>query len=415
MCQPPQPRWVLSGFGLVDTDLFTPTPMPSLLPDAELAFVDTSDSLENLSAGVPGYPNKFASFHLLASTGRILRTRPLPFASNSEFSLDEYTERDLSLLGEAWQQSETSHSGNLCLSEFTAYSDAVQNTFNESGFELWPDSDFCAIGNSQFETDFVGPVGVSSPKLPLCSSNGNNIQPSARAFRCDWPQCSSLVYLSNGEERKRHDKLHAQEMSNSWEKGQRCPWPKCSSNATHKSRNLFEVHLNNIHVNPLVCTVEHCKHRKPFRANHDLQRHIATAHNPYAKYVCPYESCADRCRGFSRKDKWLSHLREHHNTEWCPFAHCPLRQEHPLPHSQSTSKHIGKAHSNLECALKSCEGKISRFSETQLLEHLELHHAMEWALGLKARNTMKAFGDHTLRSEHLLHEVPVCDCKICGE
>jgi len=134
----------------------------------------------------------------------------------------------------------------------------------------------------------------------------------------------------------------------------------------------FEAHLNNIHVNPLVCTVEHCKHRKPFRANHDLQRRIATAHNPYAKYVCPYESCADRRRGFSLKDKWLSHLREHHDTEWCPFTHCPLRQEHPPPHSQSTSKHIGKAHSNLECALKSCEGKISRFSETQLLEHLEI-------------------------------------------
>jgi len=81
----------------------------------------------------------------------------------------------------------------------------------------------------------------------------------------------------------------------------------------------------------------------------------------------------------------------------------------------SASKHIGKAHSNFECALKSCEGKISRFSENQLLEHLELHHAMEWTLVLKARDEVKAGADRVLRSDLLLRDVGVHDCKICGK
>jgi hypothetical protein len=230
-------------------------------------------------------------------------------------------------------------------------------------------------------------------------------------LRCDWPQCSSLSAFETLEKHKCHLKEHAQDVSSRWSPGLKCTWHQCSSKASHRSRNLFETHLNNIHLNPLVCTVKPCKHKTPFRANHDLQRHIATAHNVDSKYKCPYMSCTGRA--FIRKDKWMTHLKEHHDTEPCPYEHCQRRLENIPFHQRSVSKHIGKAHSNFECGLKSCKDRISRFKESQLLEHLQLHHSMEWALVLKARDIMKAKGDRTLTSDYIKQGLSVRDCKIC--
>jgi hypothetical protein len=290
-------------------------------------------------------------------------------------------------------------------------------------FELCPsfvstlDLDFCSTSlGSQFElnsTQFADALLQIDSCAPPIWSRNVDFEISVRDLQCDWPQCSSLGVFDGIEKHKSHIKHHARDVSNNWSPGRKCTWHKCSSKASHRSRNLFEAHLNNIHVNPLVCTVKHCKHKTPFRANHDLQRHIATAHNIDSKYTCPYTYCAGR--GFIRKDKWMSHLKEHHDTEPCPYAHCQRRTENIPLHQRSVSKHIGKTHSSFECALKSCKGKISRFAESQLLEHLELHHAMEWVLVLKARDMVKADGDRTLTSDHLLQDLEVRDCKICTE
>jgi len=230
-------------------------------------------------------------------------------------------------------------------------------------------------------------------------------------LRCDWAQCSSLPVFETIEKHKSHLKEH--EVSSQWSPGLKCTWFKCSSKAAHRSRNVFEAHLNNIHLNPLVCTVTPCKHKTPFRANHDLQRHIATVHCVDSKYKCPYMSCMGRA--FIRKDKWITHLKEHHDTEPCPYEHCQRRTENVPFHQRSVSRHIGKVHSNFECDLKSCKGKISGFKESQLLEHLQLHHAMEWAVVLKSRETMKANGDRTLTSDCIKQDLDVHDCKICAE
>jgi hypothetical protein len=280
------------------------------------------------------------------------------------------------------------------------------------------DLDFCSSDQgSLFEleaTGFTDPLVKINP----CSSspwltNVDFAEASVRDLRCDWPQCFSLGVFDSVEKHKSHIKNHAQEVSSKWSPGRKCTWHKCSSKASHRSRNLFEAHLNNIHINPLVCTVKDCKHKTPFRANHDLQRHIATAHNVDSKYMCPFTSCASR--GFIRKDKWMSHVKEHHDTEPCPYAHCQRHTENIPLHQLSISKHIGKAHSSFECALKSCKGKISRFAESQLLEHLQIHHAMEWALVLKGRDIVKADGGRTLTSDHLKQDSEVRDCKICTE
>jgi hypothetical protein len=273
------------------------------------------------------------------------------------------------------------------------------------------DLDFQFEFNSTHLTDISRQINRSTPSL--WPSEAGFEEFLDKDLRCDWPQCSSLGYFDSIDEHKSHVKQHAREVSKNWSAGKTCTWYQCSSKASHRSQNLFDAHVNNIHVNPLVCTVKNCKHKTPFRANHDLQRHIATAHNVDSRYSCPYTSCDGR--GFIRKDKWMSHLKRHHDTEPCPYAHCQ-RQPEDIPfYQRSISKHIGKAHSNFECALKTCHGKISRFAESQLLEHLQLHHAMEWVLALKVRDVVKANGDRTLTAQYLKQGLEVRDCKICTE
>lgn len=287
--------------------------------------------------------------------------------------------------------------------------------FPHSGHNLYPKICFnpiragseAKINSTQFTNS---PRQSNYPTSPFCSRRVD-LEVSAQELRCDWPQCSSLDPFESIDTHKSHIKHHAQEVSNKWSPGQKCTWHRCTSNASQRNRNLFDTHINNIHVNPLLCTVLHCKHKRPFRANHDLQRHIDTAHNVSSRYQCPYSSC--RSRGFIRKDKFIRHLKEHHDTEPCPYAHCQ-RQTDMIPlHQRSISKHIGKAHGSFECALGNCKGKISGFAESQLLEHLQLHHAMEWPSVLKARDMIKAKCDRTLTASYLKQCSEVQDCRIC--
>jgi hypothetical protein len=281
----------------------------------------------------------------------------------------------------------------------------------------WQDLHYGSLSvTSQYAFNPPSPIDALSWTLSSVPSVGDNIELISRPLRCSWPRCSSVNDFKTVEKHKIHLKHHAQEVSDNWTKGQKCPWPDCSSKkASYKSKNLFDAHLNNFHINPLVCTVVGCKHKTPFRANHDLQRHIATAHDSDAKYWCPYKTCGDSDRRFVRRDKWLSHLKEHHETEPCPYAHCQRQLAQISLSCTSTSKHIGKDHGSFECALKPCDDRISRFSEIRLMEHMELHHAMEWALVLRMKDTVKETEDHVLRPHHLPQGIGVRACNICWE
>ncbi|KAE9378655.1 hypothetical protein N431DRAFT_146499 [Stipitochalara longipes BDJ] len=178
----------------------------------------------------------------------------------------------------------------------------------------------------------------------------------------------------------------------------KCTWNGCTTKAKYKTEKLFEQHLVNIHINPLVCTVKDCNYTKPFRAKHDLQRHIDTAHSGTSKYRCHFESCT---KGFARKDKWIKHMFDHHDTEPCPYAHCP--EDNFVPGvGKSTTEHIAKLHGMFECGLDSCsDGKASGFSDTALSEHLQVAHNMEWATVLKSRACAKSKKDSTVRIDHI--------------
>lgn len=260
-----------------------------------------------------------------------------------------------------------------------------------------------------------------SQELPRTTWTSKNEAPSTTPsstssvttlFDCKWKDCSSSDSCSIIEKHRAHLKSHAETAREDWkcqqkakepDGGIKCTWNGCMTKAKYKSEKLFEQHLVNIHINPLVCTVKHCRHTKPFRANHDLQRHIATAHAGTSKYRCPFSFCAGK--PFPRKDKWIKHLHDHHDTEPCPYAHC-LDDTFVVGPEKSTAEHIAKMHGIFECGLASCsKGKVSGFSDTALSEHLQVAHDIGWAIVLKARDRAKAKGDSTLRIEHL-PEIP---------
>lgn len=231
-----------------------------------------------------------------------------------------------------------------------------------------------------------------------------------RQFQCNWPRCVKVGSFGSVEEWKKHMKEHARCVRNSWKPLEPCCWYGCSSKARHKTSKLFEDHLNNIHINPLICTVEGCKHKKPFRGKADLQRHISSVHIEGLKSRCPFPRCMSEGKDFSRKDKLISHLREIHDTDPCPFSHCSGELN---PMTDSTAKHIGKLHGEFECALKSCRRSVSQFCERGFLEHLELDHNMRWEVVLKTRDIVKSLGNGSLRDEHIL-STQADDCSLCS-
>ena len=255
-------------------------------------------------------------------------------------------------------------------------------------------------------------------ELPFPSSF--QFSPS-RGFECKWKGCTSGDTYITIEEHRSHVKSHAESAREAWkfqkkgkrtDTGMRCTWQGCTTKAKHKSEKLFEQHLVNIHINPLVCTVKHCKHTKPFRGNHDLQRHIATAHAGKSKYHCPFNFCSVADKGFPRKDKWIKHLQDHHRTEPCPYAHC-LDDTFVACQEKTTADHIAKTHGIFECGLGSCEEKVSGFSDAALSEHLQVAHDMDWAFVLKAREHAKEMRNSTLRFEHLSENACPLSCKAC--
>lgn len=231
-------------------------------------------------------------------------------------------------------------------------------------------------------------------------------------LHCNWPQCSTEGPF-NAAEYRLHTKCHTRDAHATWSPGMRCTWYGCSSKAQHKTWKQFDVHLNNIHVNPLICTVSGCGYKKPFRANSELQRHIETTHTE-KKFECPFQNCEQELKSFPRKDKWMKHIRDRHDFDPCPFAHCLNWAGFVAPENcESAARHISKAHGDFECSIKSCKGSLSQFTESALLEHLQLAHGIDWKAVLVARDTVKAGQDHTLIDDHVSSTFNVCDCTSC--
>lgn len=240
----------------------------------------------------------------------------------------------------------------------------------------------------------------------------------SRELRCEWPQCSKLEF-SNAEEHKFHTKVHAREVRNSWKpsgSNNKCTWHNCTSKARLKTSKLFEDHISNIHINPLICSRDGCTHKTPFRGKADLQRHIDSVHEIIAKIKCPYPECqiSDE-KSFCRKDKLICHLRKAHASDPCPYNHCASSIALCIDACDDTARHIGKMHGEYECALKSCLGTRSQFSEEGMLEHLQLNHNIRWEMVLKIRDVIKKIDGKVLKDDHLRGRFEVSNCTSCAK
>lgn len=156
-----------------------------------------------------------------------------------------------------------------------------------------------------------------------------------------------------------------------------CQWAGCSKSRAFKTLKLLETHLENIHLNPLLCTQSGCTYNRPFPKKGDLDRHLATIHGIGRLFRCPQRDCTRHVWPFGRKDKFRDHVnRESHGTFKCQFDHCRDHDGGLLTKDEAVN-HENLWHSDvdaMECAVGNCEGSHSRFTMDWLIWHLKEVH-----------------------------------------
>ena len=153
----------------------------------------------------------------------------------------------------------------------------------------------------------------------------------------------------------------------------------------------FNMHVTNVHTNPLLCLVVNCSHKTPFGRLSDLRRHEQSAHSLERRFVCSVNSCEARIKEFARKDHLLKHMRERHDNYFCPMNHCFRSTKCSFVKPEDLAEHIDSMHGRWECALRSCaQMPLSKFSLTFLYDHLEDQHDMIYDSLDALRNTYQS-------------------------
>lgn len=158
--------------------------------------------------------------------------------------------------------------------------------------------------------------------------------------------------------------------------------------------SIFERHMQNYHINPLMCTEPGCTHRKPFGRKGDLNRHFSSVHKGERPFKCPVKGCRENTHGFTRRYKLQQHRAEKHHLFRCTLTHCSAKVQEGSEH-----EHLAKDHGEFECALGACQARgESQFKTSSLNAHLELEHGL-WPKGLISfsfGSIMKAWGTTTV-------------------
>ena len=201
-----------------------------------------------------------------------------------------------------------------------------------------------------------------------------------KSWRCDMPSCRALAFDTEDGIRS-HQAEHLSKLCKQWEIDSSCPWPICrshASNVTFMSLTTFRKHFQQTHLKSKWCHLAGCKIDKPFGTQHDLRRHIRTAHDYDNTFCCPLESCS---QSFSRQDKLDNHVAKAHNTCKCQFDHCGsvILDAQATKNDHSTTFHQERP--TFECALKGCESTISRFNRKGAERHLVSHHRVTSSWG----------------------------------
>ena len=206
----------------------------------------------------------------------------------------------------------------------------------------------------------------------------------------------TLAAMTSSKGLTSHLDNHSEKVTQQWVPNTLCLWEGCTSKAKFSTVTKFKTHLKNIHIQPLLCYIPRCSHKKPFRNEHDLERHVASIHHRDIRpYICPFPNCEAELKCFTRRDKLLAHIRdtEHSGDMFCPFPHCIERQpprfsgfktrediltHFNMRHSAILAQNIHKSGMPHRCLLGLCSLSLTheRWGEYDLDDHLETCHGL---------------------------------------
>lgn len=200
-----------------------------------------------------------------------------------------------------------------------------------------------------------------------------------------------------------------------WSAGHKCTWPECASKAVFKTRGAFNRHITNLHEKPLLCLVANCSHKTPFGRISDLRRHVQSTHSIERQFICSITSCDARIKEFARKDHLTKHMRERHDSYFCPMNHCFHSSKSSFAKPEDLAEHIKTAHGPYECAVKACaRASSSKFRPDTLFKHLLKHHGeSEWYARLVVDRLYKFHAQTITDAEWpYLGECRVCERRL---
>jgi hypothetical protein len=217
----------------------------------------------------------------------------------------------------------------------------------------------------------------------------------------------------NDAELERHLESHAEDVIQNRVSDGGWTWSGCHSKAKFKLSAL-KLHLQNVHVRPLICVQPGCSFKRPFRNISDLQRHVRTKHSQTGVFRCPYKECRASTRTFKRKDKWLEHVEDaqHQLDIFCPVQHCwyEARGGSGLQNPKEVVKHMFSEHGgtsdkvrDFSCAIGGCEvGDPPFLTKDQLMSHLRFHHYFGNAMEQLLIDAVETTVGHQLQLAHLV-------------
>jgi hypothetical protein len=254
----------------------------------------------------------------------------------------------------------------------------------------------------------------------------------ARAAKCcTWKDCPTALPFTNNEGLERHLESHVEDVIQNPSGDGGCTWSGCHSKAKFKLSAL-KLHLENVHVKPLVCGRPGCSFKRPFRNRSDLERHVHTKHSQTGVFRCPYKECRSSTKTFKRKDKWLEHVEaaQHQLDNFCPVQHCEKEARGGFESFQNPKevvKHMFREHGEASddvrdfiCAIGGCElGDPPFLTKGQLMSHLKLHHSFVKELAQFVVDTVETTEDHQLHLAHLSSDINwaencVESCSLCS-
>ena len=266
----------------------------------------------------------------------------------------------------------------------------------------------------------LGSLGTTRKQPGMISQ----LKSSFDQYKCTWDGCQQGS--PGNKELRDHLSAHSVDALAHWACGSTCTWQGCKSKAKFKTTHQFNIHLENIHTKPLLCTRIGCTYKRPFRNKHELERHDSSKHSAERPWKCPYDYCPSEIRAFARKDKWLKHIREvqHENDAFCPYLHClstTIRTEKGFEDRKEIAKHFNIWHfdgavDGYGCALGSCgnTGKCDRWNVLSLNIHLGLQHKMDLDRGYletKLKGTDRIFRSQQVPFDFYNKWI---DCEICA-